>query len=190
MPPAKPINPQHLTPIELAQGLALIRAAPRDIGVLHQITYRPAVGARTSPTVATLTPAQGLVGDNWQDRLCKHTPDGGPDPLRQITLMGARAVALIARQPERWALAGDQLFVDLDLSAENLPPGTCLQIGSAVLEINGIPHTGCKKFAERFGVAALKFFNNPAGKALRLRGIHAQVVVAGEVRVGDKVTRA
>ena len=103
--------------------------------------------------------------------------------------MSSRAAALVAGDRERWPLAGDQLYVDLDLSDENLPPGTRLALGSAVLEVTDEPHTGCKKFTARFGLDAMVFVNSPVGRALNLRGINARVVESGTVRVGDAVTK-
>jgi MOSC domain-containing protein YiiM len=107
----------------------------------------------------------------------------------QLTLMNARTAALVAQDADRWALAGDQIFVDLDLSHDNLPAGTRLAIGSAVIEVSAEPHTGCKKFVARFGLEAMKFVNSPMGRQLRLRGMNTQVVQAGTVRVGDTVRK-
>jgi len=103
----------------------------------------------------------------------------------QITVINSRAAALVAREKNRWQLAGDQLYVDLDLSAENLTAGTQLAVGSAVIEVTAPPHLGCQKFVARFGVEAMKFFNSPLGRELRLRGIHARVVQAGQIRTRD-----
>ena len=96
---------------------------------------------------------------------------------------------LLAQRPERWSLAGDQLFVDLDLSPENLPPGTRLAMGSAAIEVTKQPHTGCAKFVERFGLDAVKFVNSDEGKQLHLRGINARVALPGVIRVGDIVSK-
>jgi hypothetical protein len=179
----------HLTTEALEAGLDEIRGAPRDEGVLKLIVRRRAVGEREVLTEAELDPAVGLVGDNWATRGSSRTADGSSHPDMQINLMNSRATALVAREPERWCLAGDQLYVDLDLSGANLPPGTRLALGSAVIEVTDQPHTGCKKFVERFGVDAMRFVNSPVGRELNLRGINARVVQAGVIRTGDPVRR-
>jgi len=180
---------RHLTREELEAGLDEIRASPKDGGQLAMIVRRPEIGSREVVAEAALDVAGGLVGDNWSTRGNPRTPDGRPHPLAQITLMGVRAASLVAQDRERWALAGDQLFVDLDLSGANLPAGTRLAIGSAVLEVTPEPHTGCAKFVSRFGVDAMKFVNSPVGRELNLRGINTRVLVAGLIRVGDLATK-
>jgi hypothetical protein len=156
---------------------------------LDQIVRRPAENARDALVEATLDRDEGLVGDAWRVRPSSMTADGSPHPDLQLTVMNARVAALVAGQPDRWQLAGDQLYVDLDLSQANLPPGTRLALGTAVIEVTDKPHRGCKKFAERFGQDALRFVNSPAGGELRLRGMNAKVVVSGVVSVGDAVRR-
>ena len=179
----------HRTEEELETGLDGVRQAPKDRGVLAMIVRRPAIGAREVLEQAELNPVEGLAGDSWRHRRSSATADGSPHPDMQLNVIGARAVALVAGDRSRWPLAGDQLVVDLDLSADNLPPGTRLAIGSAVIEVTAPPHTGCGKFVERFGVAAQKLVNSPAGRRLNLRGINARVVRAGVIRVGDVAAR-
>lgn len=179
------VEPYHLAVPELEAGLDLIRKSPADGGLLELIVRRPADGARETLAEGRLDLAEGLVGDNWRTRGSTRTPDGSAHPDMQLNIMNARVIALVAGEPERWQLAGDQLFLDMDLSAENLPAGTRLALGTAVIEVTAQPHTGCAKFAARFGVEALKFVNSPVGKQLRLRGINAKVVQPGVVRVGD-----
>jgi hypothetical protein len=176
---------QHLTRPELEAGLDRIRSAPADEGPLDLIVRRPAINAREVLTVAELHPAHGLVGDTWRTRGSSRTVDGSAHPDMQLNIMGSRAAALVARSPERWPLAGDQLYIDMDLSERNLPAGTRLSIGSAVIEITAQPHTGCSKFVERFGVDAMKFVNSAVGRALHLRGVNARVVQRGTIRIGD-----
>ena len=180
---------RHLTMEELEAGIEEIRRSPRDEGVLQLIVRRPATLEREMIQEGQLDPAEGLVGDNWRTRGSKSTPDGSAHPEMQLTLMNARTIALLAQDPDRWQLAGDQLFVDLDLSAENLPPGTRLAMGSSVVEITSPPHTGCKKFTTRFGSDAVKFVNSPLGRELHLRGVNARVIQAGSVRVADVVRK-
>ena len=170
---------RHLTRSELEAGLDGIRNSPKDNGVVALIVSRPTSGARDVLGQASLDPAEGLIGDSWGTR------GAAPSPGTQLTVMNARVIALIAPDRVRWPLAGDQLYVDLDLAHDNLPPGTQLDIGSAVIEVSAEPHLGCGKFVERFGVEAMKFVNSPLGRQLHLRGINARVLQAGAVRVGD-----
>jgi hypothetical protein len=179
----------HASLDTLEAGLEEILASPRDAGTLRLIVRRPRINEREVLEQGDLTVSEGLVGDNWNQRVSGHTPDQLPDFDAQLNVMNARVIALIAQLPERWALAGDQLFIDLDLSAENAPPGTRLALGTAVLEVTSQPHTGCGKFAKRFGVDATKFVNSPTGRRLRLRGVCARVVQPGTVRVGDIVQK-
>jgi MOSC domain len=176
---------KHLSTAELEAGLDHIRQAPKDHGILQLIVRRPQTEGREVLAEGQLDPACGLVGDNWATRDGSKTPD----PATQLNIMNARAAALVAVDPERLQLAGDQLFVDLDLSGANLPPGTQLAIGSAIIEVSAEPHTGCRKFTQRFGLEAMKFVNSKVGRELNLRGINARVVRGGIIRVGDKVTR-
>ena len=134
--------------------------------------------------------ADGLVGDNWRTRGNPATADGAADPEMQLNIMNARVAALVAGSRERWPLAGDQLYLDLDLSVANLPPGTRLRLGEALLEVTPPPHTGCRKFVSRFGKDAMKFVNSRLGRQLNLRGINAKVVAPGVVRVGDLARKA
>ncbi|MBE2238176.1 MAG: MOSC domain-containing protein [Caldilineaceae bacterium] len=180
---------RQLTTAELEAGLDYIRQAPRDAGVLELIVRRPAVDGREVLEEGELDLRGGLVGDTWQARGSSRMPDRSPHPDMQLNLINARLIALLAQDKARWPLAGDQLYVDLDLSEENLPPGTRLTIGAAVIEVTDQPHIGCKKFAARFGADAVKFVNSPEGKALHLRGINAKVVQGGTIRAGDTVRK-
>ncbi len=172
-------NQLHLSAEELEAGLETIRQSPKDNGELVMIVRRPQTNEREVLTTGELDPKFGLVGDNWCERA------GADDPDTQLNIMNARAAALVAVDLDRRQLAGDQLFIDIDLSDDNLPTGSRLSIGSSVIEVTAIPHTGCKKFAQRFGVDAVKFVNTGPGKELHLRGINARVVQAGTIQAGD-----
>ena len=176
---------KHLTPEELAAGLEHIRQSPRDNGVLEMIVCRPEIDSRKVLDSAVLDVGQGMIGDSWTRRGSSKTADGGPHPEMQITIMNSRVVALVAQTKERWPLAGDQLFVEMDLSKANLAAGSRIAIGSAILEVTEPPHLGCHKFVDRFGVEAMKFVNSPVGRELCMRGVHARVVQNGTVRTAD-----
>lgn len=180
---------KHAELTRLEERLDHIQAAPADGGTVELIARRPAVDEREVVTEARLTIHEGLEGNTWLVRGSTRTPDGGPNPEAQLTLMNARVAEAIAEDRESWPLAGDQLYVDLDISRANLSPGTRVQIGSAVIEFSEPPHTGCAKFSSRFGVDALKFVNSPLGRELRLRGANCRVVVAGTVRTGDVIRK-
>lgn len=180
---------RHLDRAELEAGLDEIRRAPKDNGVLAMIVRRPEINEREVVEEGALDLQLGLVGDNWKARGYRKRPDGSADPEMQLNVMNVRSTALVAPDRERWSLAGDQLYVDLDLSGANLPPGTRLRIGGAVIEVTPIPHTGCAKFVSRFGLEAMKFVNSPVGRELNLRGICAKVVEPGPIRAGDRITK-
>ena len=173
----------------LEEGLPDILASPKDEGVVTMIVRRPDTGEREVVDSGELDVAQGLVGDNWRSRGSGMTDDGAAHPQMQLNLMNSRVIALVAGSEDRWALAGDQFFVDLDLAKENLPAGTRLAMGSAIVEVTAVPHLGCKKFVARFGMEAMKFVNSRRGKKLCLRGINAKVVQAGRVSTGDTIRR-
>lgn len=183
------LNVEHLTMADLEAGLDYIRQSPKDNGILRMIVRRPQEDEREIVGEGELDPLHGLLGDNWNSRGSGHTSDGSVHTDTQITVMNARTIALLAQDKERWSLAGDQLYIDLDLSTDNLPPSTRLAIGSAMIEVSAEPHTGCKKFSSRFGMEAMKFVNSPEGKQLHLRGINAKVIQAGTIRVGEVVRK-
>jgi MOSC domain-containing protein len=179
----------HLDRYALEARVDEVRQSPADNGVLELIVTRPENFERDVLDEARLDAEIGLVGDNWSTRGNRRRPDNSPDPDGQITLMNSRAAALIAGDRARWPLAGDQLFVDLDISSGNLPAGTRLAIGDAVLEVTDKPHTGCAKFSDRFGSDAWRFVSSPVGRELNVRGINARVVTGGTIRTGDTIRK-
>jgi hypothetical protein len=180
---------EHLATDALEAGLEKIRRSPRDNGRVELIVRRPAENEREVLEEGTLDSAVGLVGDSWLARGSTRTADGLPPPDSQLNIMNARVAALVAGRADRRCLAGDQLYLDLDLSYGNVPPGTRLALGMAVIEVTAIPHSGCSKFSARFGHDAMRFVNSPEGRELRLRGANAKVVVPGTVRTGDVVRK-
>ena len=177
----------HLTTAEIEEKIADVLASPKDNGTLEMIVRRPAVNSREVVDSGYLSIENGLVGDNWLSRGSSRTDNGLGHPEMQLNLMNWRFANLISGSRDRVQLAGDQLFVDLDLSSENIAPGTQLSVGDAVIEITAIPHLGCKKFVERFGIDAMKFANSDFGRRHNLRGVNAKVVTSGEVVVDGRI---
>ena len=187
----------HLNIEQLDAGLDHIRRSPPDVGRLMMIVRRPDVDRREVVQEGRLDVAYGLVGDTWNVRGSTSTPDGSPNPPpppppppeAQVTIINSRALDLMAQSEDRWPLSGDQLVIDIDMGMENLPPGTQLSVGSAVIEISEKPHTGCVKFADRFGKDALRFVSTPMAMDMRLRGVNTRVVRSGTIRAGDIVEK-
>lgn len=179
----------HLTTKQIEEGLDLILQSPKDNGVIKLIVRRPKVGEREVLEEGEIDLEVGLVGDCWKTRGSSRTTDGFGHPEMQLTLMNTRIIDLITQDKHCWKLAGDQFFVDLDLSEENIPPGTRLSIGTAIIERTEIPHLGCKKFIDRFGKDAMRFVNSDMGKLLNLRGINAKVIKPGIVKRGDVIVK-
>jgi MOSC domain-containing protein len=171
------------------RSLPDIDAAPADLGRLERIVRRPAVNERELVATAQLDPVVGLVGDDWQARGSKAMPDGSADPEAQLTVISTRVLRALEPDESRWPVAGDQLYVDLDLRVDTLPAGSRLAIGDAIIEISAKPHTGCDKFAARFGIDALAWISTPLGKAHRMRGLNARIVEGGTIAVGDVIRR-
>ncbi|HXV78005.1 MAG TPA: hypothetical protein VD788_16975 [Candidatus Polarisedimenticolaceae bacterium] len=173
----------------LERGLVAIGRSPTDAGRVELIACRPREGERRVLEQARLDVGDGLIGDDWKTRGSRRTTDGNAHPGMQLNVMNSRVIGLLAGDRARWPLAGDQLYVDLDLSTANLPPGTRLAVGSALIEVTAEPHLGCRKFELRFGLDALKFVNSRQRRHLNLRGINARVVRSGDVRLGDVVRK-
>jgi MOSC domain-containing protein YiiM len=176
------VTVRHRTKAELEQAIDVLTGSPPDEGTVEMIVRRPARDRREVLDRGEITHDAGLVGDRWSE-------GESPNPDAQVTLMNARVIEYLAGTPDRWPLAGDQLFVDLDLSVANLPGGSRLRVGSAVIELTEPPHTGCAKFAERFGIDSARFVNSELGRQLRLRGANARVVEQGWLDRGDHITR-
>ncbi|WP_419909256.1 MOSC domain-containing protein [Candidatus Poriferisodalis sp.] len=179
----------HRSTSELEAALPHIREAPADGGTIELIVRRPAVDAREVLSEARISADEGIEGDTWNQRGSPSSADGGPHPDAQITIMSARAAAAVIGPVERWPLAGDQFYADLDISHETLPAGAQLSLGDAVVEVTAKPHRGCAKFAARFGRDALRFVNTGEGRDLRMRGVNCRVIEPGTVRAGDPITR-
>lgn len=181
--------PEFTTRDELLDGLAHILASPSDEGVLHGIVTRPEKGQRVELDACTLSGKTGVERDHWAKGCWMSTDDGEPHPDVQVSLMNTRCLGLIARERDRWPLAGDNLLVDFNLSPENAPPGQRLAVGSAIIEISDVPHMACASFIERYGRDAGVFVNTGDGRTHMLRGRLGRIVQDGRVSVGDKIIK-
>ena len=179
----------HVNMFQLESGLDHILNAPKNNGIVQMIVCRPKIEIRKILNVAKLDKESGLVGDNWNDRGSSNTPDNSSDIEAQLTIMNSRVISLITSSSDQWQLAGDQLYIDMDLSRNNLVPGSQIKIGSAVVEVSKKPHTGCEKFSNRFGLDALKFVSTPLGRQLSLTGINTRIVQSGIIQTGDVVKK-
>ena len=188
-PDARHDEARHRSTEELEAALRNIREAPASSGTIQLIVRRPGEDAREVLSEARINADEGIEGDTWNQRGTSFSADGGPHPNKQVTIMNSRAAAAVIGPIERWPLAGDQIYADLDIGHEALPAGTQLAVGDAVLEVAVEPHTGCAKYAARFGREAMRFVNTGEGRELRLRGVNCRVVQPGTVRVGDSVSQ-
>ena len=179
----------YRTTADLERLIDHLQSAPREEGLVEMVVRRPDIDLREVVETGVLDPVVGLVGDNWEARGAPNTADGSADPLAQLTIMNSRVAHAVALLEERWPLCGDQIYVDMDISHVNLPAGSRLQIGTAIVEVSPTPHTGCQKFASRFGAEALRFVNVGVGREGRFRGLNAFVVEGGWFRKGDRVRK-
>jgi len=183
------MSSRHATLVEIEEKLEWVLASPAEIGRVELLVVRPAVNQRETPQQVWFFPQGGVTGDYWLKNCWKKLPEGGSDPDVQVALMNARMIDVLTRDKSSWPLAGDQLFVDFDLSESNLAVGDRLQAGTAMLEITAEPHQGCGKFKQRFGAEAVEFVNSAKGNAYRLRGVYAKIISEGRVSVGDVITK-
>ncbi len=178
---------EHATVDELSDRMDWLLESPKDGGAIRSIVVRPATDERQELERVRLSPEGGVEGDRWASTAQRKLEDGRLNPDVQVTLTNARLIEIVAKDRSRWSLSGDQLYVDMDLSVENLPPGQRLAIGSAVLEISEVPHRGCSKYKSRFGKAAFELVDSARGRELRFRGVYAQIVKEGTLAVGDQI---
>ena len=183
------VVPSKIALSEIETRLHWVLAAPSDTGRVASLVVRPAVNQRETPNKVMFSPQMGVAGDNWSTSCWKKLPSGESDPEVQVAIMNARMIKVITQDKSLWPLAGDQLFVDFDLSVTNLTAGDLLQVGAAVLQITAEPHQGCGKFKQRFGADALAFVNSKLGDKHRLRGVYARIMSAGEVCVDDTISK-
>lgn len=172
--------------VDLETILEDVRNSPTEVGKILLIAVRPANGERLVVDQARMSTETGLEGDNWLDR---SADKDNVSRHNQLTLMNSRFADAITPDGKGWELAGDQLYVDFDISLENAPAGTLLQVGGATIRISEEPHTGCAKFVRRFGREMLKMTQTDVGKDLRLRGVNASVIESGTVCTGDSIRR-
>lgn len=180
---------KEMTLAEIEARLDELGPSPQDNGTVEMIVCRPDEGQRKVLEAAELDTTEGLVGDNWRKRGSRHSEDGSALIEAQIAIMNSRNIQAIEPEHDRWPLAGDQIFVDIDLSAENMPAGQRIAIGSAILEVTELPHNGCGKFAERFGSGASRFVNSKEGRENRRRGVNTRVIRGGTIRQRDTITK-
>jgi hypothetical protein len=180
---------EYVTQQEIDRRMSWVLESPSDHGSVSLIVVRPQTDQRDVIGQAHFSAEAGVAGDNWQHDCWKRLADGRSDPNVQVAIMNARMIEVLTGDQAHWPLAGDQLFVDFDLSTTNLSPGDRLQVGDAMLEITAEPHRGCGKFKQRFGEAALQYVNSAYGDDHRLRGVYAKIIVAGKVEAGDVVSK-
>jgi hypothetical protein len=173
----------------LMAALPFVMAAPADNAPVRQLCFRPDRHARSFPDQLALTRAAGIPGDRWLAEPWLRLPDGAPDPDIQVSILPARVLDLIWKPGDTAPHPGDPIIADMDLSLANLPPGTLVQAGSAVLRVSALFNDGCVKWKARYGADAKDWITAPGHPALRLRGILCAVVQDGAVRIGDRLQK-
>lgn len=180
----------HVPRDTLDAALAHVLDAPTDAGPVHMLCRRPDRNQRDFPDSLLLDPVDGVAGDYEMAKPWLTLADGTPDPRIQVSILPLRVLDLVWRDRETTAFPGDTIIADLNLTLDNLPVGTRLQVGSAVLEVSDLWNEGCAKWKVRYGRAAYEWTSAPAHEPLRLRGIFCRILRAGEVRLGDRITKS
>ena len=168
------------------------QSSPRDNGVVKLLVIRPETHVRTLPNAVVVSVEQGVVGDKWEAECTIKLENGKSNPDLQIAIINTKVIKEIAQSDfdmDRLALAGDNIYADLNLCEENMPVGQQIQIGNTLLEVTPFPHFGCKKFSERYSVEDLKVVNSTAGKPQHLRGIYVKVIKNGSISIGESIKK-
>ena len=174
-----------VTTAELTAALPHIAAAPKTDAPIAVLCFRPGLNQRLFPSSLTLTRAEGIPGERWLTMPWLRLDDGSPDPRIQVSILPQRVLDLMWRDRTATAHPGDTIVADLDCGIANLPEGTLIQTGSAVLQVSGIFNEGCIKWKARFGADARAFIDAPGHPDLRLRGVLCAVVQDGVVALTD-----
>jgi hypothetical protein len=181
------LTPNTLTLAELDRRYAALPPRPARVGTVLALTVRPGPDLREARDEIVFDPVRGAVGDRWERKTWLYLPDGSPDPRVQVAVCNTAVLALMREAAGVNHHPGDTLFTDLDLSEKNLPAGSRLQVGEAVIEVSDVENDACAKFAAQYGEAVFRWIRRPENRALRLRGLFARVIVGGRVRCGDAV---
>ncbi|MFT6089771.1 MAG: hypothetical protein ACJAWM_001153 [Sulfitobacter sp.] len=189
LPTSEPQTPHHATTAECEAALEHILAAPDSGAVIGQLCFRPDFEQRSFPDTLEMTVKHGITGERWTKKPWLTLPNGDPDPRIQVSILSQRVMDLCWRDRENTVHPGDPIVVDMDLSAANLPVGTRLSAGSAILEVSDKFNTGCIKWHDRYGNDSLRWINKADHREYRLRGILCKIVQDGTVKVGDQLIK-